>query len=449
MKGVRSLTRGLKGLGRSAGATLVVGNLSASAMGILAGVLTARWLGPEGRGRLETTVYWAQLLAAVADVGISEALTLRIAAHPSRSKQHLTAALSFALPIGAICWTIGYFGLPYVLHGDQLELLPQTRLFLILVPVMLLSFLTNGALMGLQLFHRAAAFRAGTAFFLLLTIASAASLHELTPTTVAWLRVLAIAASVALFAPSVIRTLQGSLRCASDGLDQLYTGLRIQPARVADLLPRLSQRGLANLILPATSLGIFQIPISLAFLIPFVSRALGQLIFARHGRLDAAGRARATYVTYVRTFLVTVPATALVAIALPLLVPLAYGVAYVDATQPAIIILLAAIFHSQSIVLQASSRAHLNIGPILLAELLALLAFAVCAVLLVPRLGLSGMALGYLAGRITSYAMMVLAAPRHIGLPISDLSPLSQRFRQQAMLEARAAFRLFRSPPAA
>src|SRR2546427_9787609 len=75
-------------------------NAMLGAIGIVTGIIAARWLGPDGRGELAAIQMWPSAVASLAMIGLPEALVYLSAKHPSQSRRYLlTAALNAIVAI--------------------------------------------------------------------------------------------------------------------------------------------------------------------------------------------------------------------------------------------------------------------------------------------------------------------------------------------------------------
>ena len=83
-------------------------NLMLGALGIMTGIIAARWLGPNGRGELAAIQMWPSVVASVAMIGLPEALVYFSAKHPSDSRRYLLTAGLLAFVVMPLFATIGY-----------------------------------------------------------------------------------------------------------------------------------------------------------------------------------------------------------------------------------------------------------------------------------------------------------------------------------------------------
>jgi O-antigen/teichoic acid export membrane protein len=116
------------------------------AINILTGMITARTLGPEGRGEQAALILWPEFMANVITLGIPSALTYNLRSYPEERNKFFSAAviLSTALAIGSA--TVGIFLLPQWLSQYPPETIRMAQLLMPIVPIFLLAQLFAFAL---------------------------------------------------------------------------------------------------------------------------------------------------------------------------------------------------------------------------------------------------------------------------------------------------------------
>lgn len=118
-------------------------------MGLVTGILVARWLGPYGRGQLATVISWTSLIAYLGNLGLPVALTYASAREPRVRHQLMGNAAVAALIQWLILGTVGWVLLPVLLsrHGEALTHLAVMYLWVYL-PLNLLTLYANAIQQG-------------------------------------------------------------------------------------------------------------------------------------------------------------------------------------------------------------------------------------------------------------------------------------------------------------
>ena len=78
----------------------LTGNLLIQSIGVATGILTARLLGPTGRGELSTVLYYPTVVSQVGSNGIQQATAFEVSRRPHEEAKILKAGLSVALLLG-------------------------------------------------------------------------------------------------------------------------------------------------------------------------------------------------------------------------------------------------------------------------------------------------------------------------------------------------------------
>jgi antigen flippase len=86
-------------------------------MNVVTGIITARLLGPEGRGEYVAITLWPPLLALLATAGLNSAVVFRIRKNPGSADAVAGAALALALGWSMVLIATGAVLLPFLMKG--------------------------------------------------------------------------------------------------------------------------------------------------------------------------------------------------------------------------------------------------------------------------------------------------------------------------------------------
>ena len=102
--------------GKSSGSatlqTLLVG-LLVLATNVLTGIITARTLGPVGRGEQAAMILWPQFLAYTLTLGLPRALLYNLKCHPDEESDLLSAALVLSTALSIVAILVGVIFIPH------------------------------------------------------------------------------------------------------------------------------------------------------------------------------------------------------------------------------------------------------------------------------------------------------------------------------------------------
>jgi antigen flippase len=133
----------------SAHVLLTIGtNLAIASIGLLTGSLSARILGPEGRGELAAIQTWPYFFAWMALWGLPEAITYFSAQNPRRAGQYMTSAMGLAFVLAIPVFVLGYSLMPVLLAAQSQEVLTAARWYLLSIFVQILLVMQTVPLRG-------------------------------------------------------------------------------------------------------------------------------------------------------------------------------------------------------------------------------------------------------------------------------------------------------------
>ena len=137
----------------------IFSNFAIQALNIGTGVLTARALGPAGRGALAAVIMWPQLLAFVCTLGLPAASVYLIRRMPDRRRPFVAIALALSFIAGLCGSAIGYFIIPYSLHTYSISVVRYAQFAVFLAPISLLGVTLGGQVQAAGQFSRYNVFR--------------------------------------------------------------------------------------------------------------------------------------------------------------------------------------------------------------------------------------------------------------------------------------------------
>lgn len=113
----------------------LVGNIIIAGISFLTGLLTARFLGPSGRGELAAIQTIPTFLATLAVLGLPEAIVFFCARKPQDSGKVLMTAMIIANLSCIPILLIGYFLLPRILFVQSKEVIFAAQCYLLILPI--------------------------------------------------------------------------------------------------------------------------------------------------------------------------------------------------------------------------------------------------------------------------------------------------------------------------
>ena len=372
---------------------------------VVAGVVTARYLGAAGRGELAALTTLPAFFAFVVTFGVPSGLVYHVQRAGENVRALVAAALIVALAAGGLGALGAYVAVPFVLPGLAPESMTIAR---VLVVFTVLGVLSNVTMAILQAQHRFAAFNCVRALQPILQLAGMLLLGAagwMTPLTAALVALLAGLPGLAwtcLWILANDRPDWARWRIAARALSSF--GLR---AYVAELLSGLAtqiDRVIVVGIFAPAVMGSYVVALSLSRLVTLFPSAIATVLFPKaSGRNEhevIAITSRASGATAL-----AVGVTALVLVALgPELLSLVYGVDFEGGTLAFRVLVAEAVLTS---IVQVMSQAFmaLNRPGLITWQYGAGVAVAVPLLfLLAPRFGAEGAAVALLAASLVRLA---------------------------------------------
>src|SRR6185295_11086197 len=127
--------------------------------GVITSLLSAWALGPSGRGDLMVVLMWPAIFSMVAQIGLPQAYRFWIAKRPECASALFSNSVIFTLAMGVLTLGVAELIIPHLIGERSPEVLRLARIYLLVVPVHLLTDLTRGMLEGARRFTWVGALR--------------------------------------------------------------------------------------------------------------------------------------------------------------------------------------------------------------------------------------------------------------------------------------------------
>lgn len=127
--------------------------------GVVTGLLSARALGPAGRGNLMVVVMWPGIFSMVAAIGLPQAYRFWTAKEPNCVSALFSNAVIFTLVTGLLMLLLAEVLISHLIGERSPEVLHLARIYLLTIPLLLLTDLTRGLLEGARKFTWVGALR--------------------------------------------------------------------------------------------------------------------------------------------------------------------------------------------------------------------------------------------------------------------------------------------------
>jgi O-antigen/teichoic acid export membrane protein len=410
--------RTLSALAASGSGALLLANIWTAVMGVITSVITVRALGPAGRGDMVIVSYWSGFILSVIDLSILELSTMRVAGNPRLVRRFLWEAMALVGLCSALGMPLGWVAMPHVLTADQQHMVGAARAYLVYIPAALAAVVPQGCLLGLQRFTAVARVRASSTVLYAVMLVTVVLLRKATAVSIAWLGVVSMVVQFVLALFALLPDLRGAARAPMEQkgvTEAARQGARLQSARIASVLGANVDRALANVTLTQAGIGTYQVPAMVGWVLPVVPQAIAQHALSRLSSADGADRAEVLVRSYVRAVGLTLLAALGGASVFWLLIPLVYGPDFESAVVPSVIMAASVVPNAGALVLASGFKASGRVGPCVESEVLAILITLATGVGIAPRLGMVGLGISIVAGRLVSLLWLVFRADSLLG----------------------------------
>jgi O-antigen/teichoic acid export membrane protein len=387
------------------------------------GVITARLLGPTGRGELAAMMLWPGLAAGLFTLGIRPALTYSLAAQRGEPPCLVLMGLLLTFCGGLVAAGCGALIVPIWLQGYSPDVITFAQWAMLIAPVILLLRSAKGILQARGLYGFYNRNHYVPPLISLAALGALASSGLLNPFT----------AAIALLSPPlpllianlvwIVRTERPRFREPAYSLRELLSyGLRSWGKDVVGTLSTEVDRAvLIGLVSPA-ALGLYVVAKHLARPTQALSNAIVTVLFPEASRVKTKDAvrllARAARVSTAVSCVLVLP----LALAAPPVLELLYGEAFAAAADPFRILLIDAVLIGFSTILMQAFMSSGRPGVVTALLVLGLGVNVVGMLLLVPAFGLTGAAVSVLISTIVRLAVLLLCFP--LVLQVRPPSPL-------------------------
>jgi O-antigen/teichoic acid export membrane protein len=361
------------------------------------GILTARVLGPAGRGELAAMILWPLLVASITTLGVPSSLIYYLRQRPQERRELIGSGFIMAVVLGSFAAVVAALILPWWLRQYSPFVIHTAQWFLITVPICSVTLAGRAVLEASDQFSASNLIQTLTPFATLMALLAFLGAHRLTPFTAA---LSYIAASIPTFwymMARVRRSGMAGLRwCSSIVRLVLSYGLRSYGVDLLGTLALYVDQALVVSLLSASAMGSYVVVLSLSRMLNVFQNSVVMVLFPK-----AAGRSRDEVIALtgqsVRiSGVVTAVCGLTICLAGPTVLRILYGSEYVAAAGALRILVAEAVLSGATFVLAQSFMALGRPGVMTMLQGLGLSLSIPMMLWLIPRLGIYGAAISLL-----------------------------------------------------
>ncbi len=386
-------------------------------------ILTARVLGPAGRGELAAIILWASVLTALGGFGLTEATVFYSGKLPNALRTVCANAVLLALALSAFLVPLGWWIVPHVLRAYPPPAIAAARLLLLFIPVYFLGLLLIAMLQGRLHMRAFNLLRLSVSVLYLVGLLVVWRLGMLTSRSAALCLLVAASATALVAWFMVARAGWFGLRPDFSLMRAMFRyGVKVHFGNMSGVLNARLDQMLISIFLAPAQLGIYAVATTLAGLLQIVSSAFEMVAFPSLVERSEDAARRLALGRFFRMNLLCLLAAMLGLLLLtPLAVRLAFGAPFAAAVPISRILLVGALFTGCVAIVNSGFKAFNEPFTVTAGQVAGLVATGLALALLLPRLQLTGAALAIVLGTFCNLATMLFFAQRRLHVSVREL----------------------------
>jgi len=411
-------------IGRSGAAIVHVTMLRAVTMVLNSGtgLITAAFLGAQGRGEQAAIMLAPQALAGLATLGLHASLIYNIKADPKHEREYITINLLLTLAGGLIAAAVAWFLVPLWLTRYSESVIEQARLFLLVTPLVTSSLSFMAVLESRARFGEAARSGCLQSVCTLIILGALVLARHLTPASAAAAYACSSALAFVYLGVLTGYRIDTRLRIPLPLFGRLiHYGLRFYGIDLVGVASAYQDQFVIAAMLSPAALGVYVVALSLSRVLNVLPSAAETVLFptlaARPTKIIAETVGAAVRV------LTIINAAAALCLALigPHLLALLYGAKFASAGAAILILLLATVPANAVGLLYQSYAGSGRPGVVTIIHAIGLAISFGSMLVLVPAYGTAGAAFGLLIAALTRLGCALVGMPLILGVPVPRL----------------------------
>jgi O-antigen/teichoic acid export membrane protein len=376
--------------------------------GVVTSLLSARALGPAGRGDLIVILMWPAIFSMVAQIGLPQAYRFWVAKRPECVSALFSNAIIFTLVMGLIAVGFAEVIIPHLIGVRSPEVLRLARIYLLVIPILMLTDLTRGLLEGARCFTWVGVLRLILFGVQVVSYTMLWVLGRLTVASASYTLVFAVAASLLMSLFAVWRELRPnwSPRLSELGTTLSY-GVRDYPGVLTEFvnwrLDLIMLVGMAS----SSAVGLYTVALRLADITSILASSVGDALMPEIASSKEADKVtrlvtRSLRLTLFAHLLILVPLW----VATPYVLRFAYGEGFVPVTNVLRLLMFASVMWSSGAIVISGLNGLGHPGLSAIARMSAAVVMVATLLIWLPSRGIQGAAMASMA----SYSVMFLVA---------------------------------------
>ncbi|HSS21523.1 MAG TPA: polysaccharide biosynthesis C-terminal domain-containing protein [Pyrinomonadaceae bacterium] len=376
--------------------------------GVVTSLLSAWALGPAGRGDLMVVLMWPAIFSMVAQVGLPQAYRFWTAKRPDCTSSLFANGVIYTVVMGFIALGLAELMIHTLIGERSPEVLRLARIYLLVIPIHLLTDLLRGLLEGARRFTWVGALRLILFGVQLVTYIALWWVGQLTVASASYTMLVSLTASLIVSLIAVWRELKPKWRPSfSEFRTTIRYGVRDYPGILTEFVNwRLDLMMLVGMA-SSTALGLYVVALRLADITSTLAGSVGDALLPEVAASKKADEAtlvvtRSLRLTLCAHLILLVPLW----IAAPHVLRFAYGQNFVEVTNVLRLLMFASVVWSSGAIVISGLNGLGHPGLSAIARITAAIVMVVSLLTLLPRRGIQGAAISSILG----YSAMFLVS---------------------------------------
>jgi len=389
-------------------------------LGVVSGVLSARLLGPQGRGELAAIIFLPMMLVPVTELELPRSVAFEASRTDRLSPEYWSTCFWLAAALGVVQAAILAVALPHYLPADKLYLLPAARWFVIYLPATQISATLIGSDQGRGRFGRFSFLMALPTGFYLAGILALWVFGRPSPAGFAFSLLVATLATSGVRAAMDGKSILASAPDWALARRVMKRGVSYYVPAVAGYLLARADMFIAVRFAPLSEVGLYSVALAIALgqmgtVNPFVQVGFAAVA----GEVEPAAALR-TLLRHFRLAQLATVGSGLVAVALtPWVIRFLFGPQFGGAAPTTYLLIAATVFWGMNQVLEQGLRAAEHPQAGIGSNLIGLAIIFGAGVPACLRFGISGVAASLLMAQLLNLAALIAYCVLRLEMPLS------------------------------
>ena len=379
-------------------------------LGIVTGTITARALGPQGKGELQAIIMWPQILAYMSSIGMASANIYFMAREPENRSSLLVNAFCASIVFGLIGILVGEFIVPRLLTEYSQHVVFLLRVFLFFVPLLLFSNLLTGVFQGCQSFtiYNVTWVLPQLMYLIVLIILLFMGNLTVENTIYSWMGIHVVNLAIRLWLASQLVHLSIKPDLSVFRRTLKY-GAKLHIGNISRLVARNLDQMFVIPILSPASFGLYSVAVRVSKIMDIVPQAMVVVLVPEAAKQEEKDAVDLTICLVQMSFAALAILSVLLFLSAPYLIGFFFGDQFSGVVKPFKILLIGAVFMGLGSIIDGGLRGMGKPLAVSLANWAYIVALVLSLLFLTPLYGVVGVALGYsLSSALRSLALLAV-----------------------------------------